>query len=254
MKNVFTKKSGFTLAEVLITLLIIGVIALLVLPPLIVNMQNAEYVSNLKKAYSNMNQVLQSMALDNGGDIKGLFGTTTTAGNAISSHYRVIKNCKTAIGQGCFAPYNRNYDGSSTDPDFDYDNNGGYYKFITADGMAFEVYSFNNNCTQNLGFSAAPDSPTYFSICGYVYIDVNGLKEPNNWGRDVFWYWITSKNSSMLYPAGGFYQSFSNAGTLAGGGSDYWNYNNLNLCSKTVSKFGGYCTGRIMDKSWQMDY
>jgi prepilin-type N-terminal cleavage/methylation domain-containing protein len=253
MKDVFTKKSGFTLAEILVTLLIIGVIAVLVLPPLIISSQNAEYVSNLKKAYSNMNQVLQSMALDNGGDIKSLFGSTTTAGDAISSHYRVVKNCKTAIGQGCFAPFNLYFDGSYTDPDTDYDNVSWVYKFITADGIAFELYSDGNNCTTNYGFSATPDSPTYNSGCGWVRIDVNGLKEPNNQGRDVFAYYITSNKTPMLYPVGGFYQSNSNTGTLTGGGDGYWNYNNNNRCSKG-NPWGIYCAGRIMNKSWQMDY
>jgi type II secretory pathway pseudopilin PulG len=48
-------KVAFTLAEVLITLGIIGIVAALTLPPLLKNIQAAEYSSRLKKTLSAMN-------------------------------------------------------------------------------------------------------------------------------------------------------------------------------------------------------
>ena len=247
-------KKAFTLAEVLITLGIIGVVAALTIPTLMKNYQQVQYVTSLKKAYSQMNQVLQQMAMDNGDDIKTIFGNSTVAGDAISSYYKVVKNCKTNLGGGCFAQFNDNYDGSSGTT-YDFDNNAAYYKFITADGIAFELYSFNNNCTTNRGFAAAPDSPTYNSACAEVYIDVNGIKGPNNLGRDVFYYDITSNRTPLLYPKGGFYYSATtNTGTLVDGGSYYWNYHGLDRCSTSGDKRGQFCAGRIIDKSWTMDY
>ncbi|MBQ3641415.1 type II secretion system protein [bacterium] len=52
------KKIGFTLAEVLITLVIIGVIAAMTVPTLMNNTQGQEYKSALKKAISAANQAL----------------------------------------------------------------------------------------------------------------------------------------------------------------------------------------------------
>lgn len=254
MRNNLITKRGFTLSEVLITLGIIGVIAALTLPRLISSYEKSQYTSSLQKAYSQMSQVLQRMALDNSGDIKSLFGGTAAAGNAISSYYHVVKNCKTSVGEGCFAPFNQNYDGSSGSADTDYDNSNGYYKFITTDGTSLIVYSYNNNCGTNRGFAAAPDSPTYNSTCGLVYIDVNGLKEPNNYGRDVFLYYITSNKAPMLYPAGGFYYSSSNTGTLTDGGDGYWNYQGTGNKCGLGGKYGLPCAGRIMNKGWEMDY
>ena len=57
---------GFTLAEVLITLGIIGVVAALTMPALIANSRKTEYSSRLKKFYSMMEQAIIMSELDNG--------------------------------------------------------------------------------------------------------------------------------------------------------------------------------------------
>lgn len=64
----FTNKErcAFTLAEVLITLGIIGVVAALTLPILIQNYRNNEVETKLKKVYSTMNQAIKLSEIDNG--------------------------------------------------------------------------------------------------------------------------------------------------------------------------------------------
>jgi hypothetical protein len=47
----------------------------------------------------------------------------------------------------------------------------------TADGMLWFVSYGNDNCSNN--------------ICGYVWVDVNGLKEPNRAGVDIFFFDVT---------------------------------------------------------------
>ena len=59
-------KFGFTLAEVLITLGIIGVVAALTLPTLIQNYQKQATATSVKKAYSELNQILQMAKADYG--------------------------------------------------------------------------------------------------------------------------------------------------------------------------------------------
>lgn len=49
---------AFTLAEVLIVLVTIGIIAAITIPNLINNYQKTQYVTKLKKAYANFNRVL----------------------------------------------------------------------------------------------------------------------------------------------------------------------------------------------------
>ena len=58
--------SGFTLAEVLITLGIIGVVAALTMPALIGHYKKEETISKLKKAYTILNQAMKRSEVDNG--------------------------------------------------------------------------------------------------------------------------------------------------------------------------------------------
>ena len=56
---------GFTLAEVLITLLIIGIVAALTIPSVISNYQQQEFKTGLKKAVSVLNEAIQTnIAID----------------------------------------------------------------------------------------------------------------------------------------------------------------------------------------------
>ena len=58
-------KSGFTLAEVLITLIIVGVIAAMTIPALINATNKQVYVAGVKKANSTLSQALIQMAKNN---------------------------------------------------------------------------------------------------------------------------------------------------------------------------------------------
>lgn len=246
-------KKGFTLAEVLITLGIIGVVAALTIPPLVKNYQNTQYSTGLKKAYTQMSQVLLQMAVDAGTpeDISSYFDYTgnvntsiTASGDKIASYYKINKNCKISSGGGCFADYNEYFDGTSTTttPDTITSN----YKFITNDGISifFGFYNTalaNANCKfQNSGITTSP----LYKSCGVVYFDINGPKPPNYKGRDIFEFFITSNNAPLLYPTGGKDNS-------------WWNNGGANRCSATSTggdKDGIYCTGRVMEKGWVIDY
>ena len=73
------KKAAFTLAEVLITLGIIGIVAAMTLPTLIQANKNKEIEAKLKKFYSAMNQAIMLSESENG-DYKYWTGTYKSAG------------------------------------------------------------------------------------------------------------------------------------------------------------------------------
>ena len=81
------KKRGFTLAEVLITLAIIGVVAALTIPSVISNSQQQEFKTGLRKAVSVLNSAItMNMAIDGESpyDNRELF-------NYLQRHMSVIK-------------------------------------------------------------------------------------------------------------------------------------------------------------------
>ena len=66
MNIIYTDKTGFTLAEVLITLGVIGVVASLTLPAVISRYKVQETSARLKKFYSIMSQAILLSEIDNG--------------------------------------------------------------------------------------------------------------------------------------------------------------------------------------------
>ncbi|MFA7658506.1 MAG: type II secretion system protein [Candidatus Gastranaerophilaceae bacterium] len=234
--NRSTFQPAFTLAEVLITLGIIGVVAGLMIPGVIAESQKAAYVAGARKAYSLWNQALIQMAADSGciGDLSCFFDSADlkTMGDKIAAYFNVAKNCDTTT-TGCFSDTIAfNFDGSDIHSGYD---GTSYYRFITADGMAVRLV------TPSLGCSGSVGSLTKVCML-YVYIDVNGLKKPNAFGRDIFWFAIDNDNGPALYPAGGAkYDLWKTNGCNSG-------YNN------GTNKQGRYCAGRIIEESWQMNY
>ncbi len=75
------KKTGFTLAEVLITLAIIGVVATMTLPALMTNTQEQQAKTGLKKGLNTLTEAAQMNLATDGFDYAGI----TAASNAVSS-------------------------------------------------------------------------------------------------------------------------------------------------------------------------
>jgi len=107
VKSKFHK--GFTLAEVLLIIIILGVIACETIPTLIKDYQNKVLVVQAKKAFSTFSQMSQKMLADNGGTLAGncFIGGYNVAFNCMKPYLSVAKEC--GAGTGCF--YN---DGSGT--------------------------------------------------------------------------------------------------------------------------------------------
>lgn len=70
------KKNGFTLAEVLITLAIIGVVATITLPTLMSNTQEQQAITGYRKIMNTLNEVAQMNAAVNGFDFSGIDEST----------------------------------------------------------------------------------------------------------------------------------------------------------------------------------
>lgn len=245
----FLKQSAFTLAEVLITLAIIGVVAAMTIPVLINNYQKTQYVTAMKKAYSGFNQALAQMANDNGcpGDLQctNIFGTTSThltSGDTLVSYFKILSNCKDQNGLGCMSTaVSTNYDGSAARSDYD----TSYYKFVTADGVAYKMGDYADNCADKSYSTGATGNMT--QACAWLHMDVNGpSKGPNNFGRDIFYFYITNGKGPMLYPAGGKDDNTNGWWLNADGVTP-------KQCNPS-SLYGRHCAGRVIEQGWAMNY
>jgi prepilin-type N-terminal cleavage/methylation domain-containing protein len=193
---------AFTLAEVLITLLIIGVVASLVIPNIINDTQKAESVTGLKKAYSDVSQAFKLLQVENGGSIVPVFSDDTTTGwgngtalNAFLTKMNFMKNCGNSMG--CWYNTQRYFLGGSVDtPNLDNTWNGRYEKAILLNGSLMLLGVYSSNCTYDVG-----SGPLSNSVCGSINIDVNGIKKPNKLGRDHFVFWVTQTG---IYPKGSY--------------------------------------------------
>ena len=105
-QTMLNHKTAFTLAEVLITLAIIGVVAALTMPNLIAKYQKQETVTRLKKAYSALSQALRMSEVDNGPyaywevpQYSRTLNLTEYYEKYWYPYFKVLKACKT--GQEC---------------------------------------------------------------------------------------------------------------------------------------------------------
>jgi prepilin-type N-terminal cleavage/methylation domain-containing protein len=237
-KHLLQNKRGFTLAEVLITLLIIGVVASLVIPSIINDTNKAEYVTKLKKEYAILQQAYKLLIIDNGGSILNdpnfnCSGTcngskSANAMNEFAEKLSVTKNCGT--GTGCWYSSTQIFIGGDiVTSNLESSWSGVYGKAVLADGTSIAININNTNCTRTYG-STTVGSPTYQSICGIMDIDINGSIKPNQLGRDNFSFYITKYG---IYPKGV--------------------YNDGSTCNPEATSSGYGCSGNVLSKG-EMTY
>ena len=176
-----TKRFGFTLAEVLITLGIIGVVAAMSIPTLIANTNSAKFRSQFKKTVATLNQAALMGQAQYDYDFAGATTASdltkldpksnssiaamlsgTLAGVTITNSMKLVDNT---------TPYSPELK-SITAP-------GTPFYAKLADGSLFVFNSAAVNCTVEPG-TAPKDYIAALNTAGcYGWIDVNGVTMPN---------------------------------------------------------------------------
>ena len=181
-----SRKRGFSLAETLITLGLIGMLATMTYQVLSTSIKDKTTTARLKKTYSSLQQALLRAVEENGPleswgiSMEPGYGGEKVLLHNIAKHLNTVKVCEN--GTGCYP--NRTYknlDGSSyVNWNILYDRSA----VILADGT---MVMFNTSSAKN------------YSDFGQIYVDINGAKPPNQVGLDFFYFYIF-KNT--LIPSG----------------------------------------------------
>lgn len=224
------RKIAFTLAEVLITLGIIGIVAAMTMPSLIANYQKQKAVNQLKKAYTNLAEAVKRSELEND----------------------TVNNWNYDLPAEDF--YNTYLSGFLSVNNSTVTNSNIEYKFLNGNTCTAHF------CTESSYIAHLADGSsimisfhTGLHTGRVVSIDINGNKRPNTIGKDLFQFAITKDNGVVPFGYGDFgvtnpdgtkYQNFGNYDRDKITGTDSY------ACNK--EKYGIWCSALIMMDGWTM--
>lgn len=179
-------KKGFTLAEVLITIGIIGVVSALTLPTLIQDTQNKELEVRLKTTFNQMNQISQRFYADNG---ISFTEWASDRGNVLDYAAEFMKYYKGNLKANDYTYQ----DDISTAP---------YPMFLLGGQKSESVLCDDGGFNTEVGgrlffFNNTPPAGVNGPI---ICVDINGYQRPNTFGRDIFVFQFTTDN--MVIPMG----------------------------------------------------
>ena len=218
-RRVKQKRVAFTLAEVLITLGIIGVVAALTLPALLTNIQSKVRAERSRSVQYKFSLATEKMARLN---LIGPYDSTDAFVDELQKHLKISKRCNASNLRGCW-PYatvdlgngktwniadtktGRNL-GMETDDDNDYtsDNVG----IVTADGTPM-ILSYNKKCpaidsAEKLSWSTTDNKPESHpsASCVAAVFEINGTGKPNKLSNDVVLFNANKLGSGCAFEVG----------------------------------------------------
>ena len=201
-----SKKVAFTLAEVLITLGIIGVVAALTMPALITNIQDRIQAKRIENINQKLSKVTDKMAVQSG--LTG-YGTTMAFVQEMSKHMKIAKICDNAHLAECWPTQEVTLNDEGKTWEIAKTKNAKTLKIstnaedwadtvgiVTGDGTGM-ILSYNKKCEFNvddvgLKYDSSTGKSNSLGCLSGVF-DWNGSSKPNKLGKDV----------TMLAPASG---------------------------------------------------
>ncbi len=230
-------RKAFTLAEILITLGIIGVVAAMTIPALINNYNEKQWINKLKQTYTILSQATISVINEYGGpeswELQSYDPASADKIIDYYSHYIKIahdggpsslKSCRTPFFSHSYLTLNGQKENSSLF------NNGGYHCIILPNGVSLGIAAMT--------LRSDIDNSNFYA---YILTDVNGDKSPNTLGKDIFYLYLRQKGIVNENPIISGY--------------DLW-WVNQDSCSKTKKQAwtpGGACALWVL-KHWNLDY
>ena len=188
-------KKGFTLAEVLITLAIIGVVSALVIPSVLKNYNDKKYNTARLKALKTFGEAGKLASIN--GEINGQPSARAFVENVLSKYLKITKVCDNDKAAECnfpeqIRPLNPSADKKNSNGLKSWSNIGASWTninspksdnnlsayIVTADGFIAKIF-YNPNCTRKESNASFDDA------CINIIYDINGIKSPNHTGEDI---------------------------------------------------------------------
>ncbi|MGN0031038.1 MAG: type II secretion system protein [Candidatus Gastranaerophilaceae bacterium] len=184
-------KAGFTLAEVLITLGVIGIVAVITLPNLMQKSQEKEIVARLQKDYSLLSQAFMQAQNEYGefsswNVIDDNQTSTRECFSYIEPFLKIAKKCDNK--SGCWAKTTKSLSGQTAQWSGSNYIGVNFIGFTLLDGTNI---SFDLCGWPGYAYFGWPTDIHY--PIGLFYVDVNGDREPNILGRDIFGFALSDK-------------------------------------------------------------
>lgn len=176
-------KKGFTLAEVLITLGIIGVVAAMTLPSLQQKIDERANITALKKFYTEFANATNLLISENTEPSAwGLRDNDPESSQAVLDMYKQRLNMVKICGEGdtsCF-----------------------HFPIYSYDGKTVSISKSNYASWSLKSFVLNNGTTVFFDVNNgnfSVFFDVNGYKNPNRLGVDVFAWAVNGKGRIVRY-------------------------------------------------------
>ncbi len=182
------RRFGFTLAEVLITLAIIGVVAVLTIPTLVANYQTKAWNTAATVFERKLEESLKVMNTQ--GTLAG-YKTTESFVNEFSKHMKITKVCKNDDLLSCFddkvmfgigetTPEEVDMANIKTAKDFGLDSWGTSLLGLQFANGTSALIAYNPDCTQNQYSNLVNGRE-----CIALLYDTSGFTKPNTSGKDL---------------------------------------------------------------------
>ena len=221
------KRTAFTLAEVLITIGIIGVVAALTIPAIIANTQGKEYEVARKRMLQTFGEGVRLISIQ--GEMQSANNAEDFVENYLKKQIKIMKTCDNDNLKACGIETGTNAIKAWSDkkmtrtmPRTTSQLNSGIasghtmknptksYGFVMANGYAVNLF-YNPNCEAKKLLSGFANWTSDF-VCVNAIYDMNGLKGPNQAGKDIGFVTILYPDTSSIALAPNpYYKNLKNA-------------------------------------------